>query len=77
MDVETRIDDLQTNEPSRTWTRTPESSLGYLPIPIPEIGIKIVYNTYRMRRFTPNTVCAGCCLWALPTMPYMELRSQG
>jgi hypothetical protein len=37
--------------------------------------IEIVYNMYRMRRFTPITVCAGCCLWALPTMPYMELTS--
>jgi hypothetical protein len=26
--------------------------------------------------FTPKAVCAGCCLWALPTMPYMELTSQ-
>jgi hypothetical protein len=42
-----------------------------------EIEIEIVYNMYRMRRFTLNTVCAGCCLWALPTMPYMELTSQG
>jgi hypothetical protein len=42
-----------------------------------EIEIEIVYNMCRMRRFTPNTVCAGCCLWALPTMPYRELTSQG
>jgi hypothetical protein len=41
------------------------------------IEIEIIYNMYRMRRFTPNTVCAGCCIWALPTMPYMELTSQG
>jgi hypothetical protein len=41
-----------------------------------EIEIEIVYNMYRMRRFTPNAVCAGCCLWALPTMPYRELTSQ-
>jgi hypothetical protein len=27
--------------------------------------------------FTPKAVCAGCCLWALPTMPYKELTSQG
>jgi hypothetical protein len=40
-----------------------------------EIEIEIVYNMYR--RFTPITVCARCCLWALPTMPYMELTSQG
>jgi hypothetical protein len=39
--------------------------------------IEIVYNMYRMRRLTPNTVCAGCRLRALPTMPYMELTSQG
>jgi hypothetical protein len=39
--------------------------------------IEIVYNMYRMRRFTPNTVCAGCCLSPPPTMPYMELTSQG
>jgi hypothetical protein len=44
---------------------------------IPEIEIEIVYNMYRMRRFTPKTVCAGCCLWALPTMPYMKLTNQG
>jgi hypothetical protein len=42
-----------------------------------EIEIEIVYNMYRMRRFTPNTVCAGCCFWALPTMPYKELTSHG
>jgi hypothetical protein len=42
-----------------------------------EIEIEIVYNMYRMRQFTPNTVCAVCCLWALPNMPYMELTSQG
>jgi hypothetical protein len=42
-----------------------------------EIEIETVYNMYRMRRFTPNTVCAGSCLWALPTMPYRELTSQG
>jgi hypothetical protein len=42
-----------------------------------EIEIEIVYNMYRMRRFPPNTVCAGCCLWALPTMPYRKLTSQG
>jgi cytochrome P450 len=47
-----------------------------LPIEI-EIEIEIVYNMYRMRRFTTNTVCAGCCLWALPTMPYRKLTSQG
>jgi hypothetical protein len=41
------------------------------------IEIEIDYNMYRMRRFTPNTVRAGCCLWALPTMPYRELTSQG
>jgi allophanate hydrolase subunit 1 len=41
------------------------------------IEIEIVYNMYRMRRFTPNTVCAGYCLWALPTMPYKKLTSQG
>jgi hypothetical protein len=40
-----------------------------------KIEIEIVYNMYRMRRFTSNTVCAGCCLWALPTMPYRELTS--
>jgi hypothetical protein len=28
------------------------------PIDI-EIEFEIVYNMYRMRRFTPNTVCAG------------------
>jgi hypothetical protein len=39
--------------------------------------IETVYNMYRMRRFTPITVCAGCCLWALPTMPYRKLTSQG
>jgi hypothetical protein len=27
--------------------------------------------------FTPKAVCAGCYLWALPTMPYRELTSQG
>jgi hypothetical protein len=37
--------------------------------------IEIVYNMYRMRRFTPKAVCAGCCLWALPTMPYKEFTS--
>jgi hypothetical protein len=42
-----------------------------------EIEIEIVYNMYRMRRFTQNTVRAGCCLCALPTMPYMKLTSQG
>jgi hypothetical protein len=42
-----------------------------------EIEVEIIYNMYRMRRSTPNTLCAGCCLWALPTMPYMELTSQG
>jgi hypothetical protein len=42
-----------------------------------EIEIEIVYNMYRMRRFTSNTVCAGCYLWALPTMPYRKLTSQG
>ena len=26
-----------------------------------EIQIEIVYNMYRMRRFTTITVCAGCC----------------
>jgi hypothetical protein len=31
-----------------------------------EIEIEIVYNMYRMRRFTPNTVCAGCCLLGPP-----------
>jgi hypothetical protein len=38
------------------------------------IEIVIVYNMYRMRRFTPNAVCAGCYLWALPTMPYKDLQ---
>jgi hypothetical protein len=42
-----------------------------------EIEIEIVYNMYRMHRFTSNTVCAGCFLWALPTMPYKKLTSQG
>jgi hypothetical protein len=42
-----------------------------------EIEIEIVYNMYRMRRFTTNTVCAGCCLSALPAMPYRKLTSQG
>jgi hypothetical protein len=42
-----------------------------------EIEIEIVYSMYRMRRFTTITVCAGCCLWALPTMPYMMLTIQG
>jgi uncharacterized integral membrane protein len=37
---------------------------------------EIVYM-YRMRRFTTVTICAGCCLWTLPTMPYMKLTSQG
>jgi hypothetical protein len=32
---------------------------------------------YRMRRFATCTVCAGCCLWALLTMPFMKLTSQG
>jgi hypothetical protein len=41
------------------------------------IEIEIVYNMYRMHRFTPNTRCAGCCLWALPTMSYKKLTSQG
>jgi hypothetical protein len=40
-----------------------------------EIEIEIVYNMYRMRRFTLITVCAGCWLWALPTMQYMKLTS--
>jgi hypothetical protein len=35
--------------------------------------IEIVYNMYRMRRFTTCTVCAGCCLWGLPTMPFRKL----
>jgi hypothetical protein len=39
-----------------------------------EIEIDIVYNMYRMRRFTTNTVCAGPCLWALPTMPFRKLQ---
>jgi hypothetical protein len=42
-----------------------------------EIEIVIVYNIYRMRRFMTNTVYDGCCLWALPTMPYKKLTSQG
>jgi hypothetical protein len=42
-----------------------------------EIEIEIVYNMYRMRRFTPNTIRAGCCLSALQTMPYKKLTSQG
>jgi hypothetical protein len=42
-----------------------------------EIEIEVVYNMYRMRRFIPNTVRAGCCLWALPTMPFGELTSHG
>jgi hypothetical protein len=42
-----------------------------------EIEIEVVYIMYRMRRFTTRTVCAGCCLWALPTMPYMKLTSKG
>jgi hypothetical protein len=42
-----------------------------------EIEIKIVYNIYRVRRFTTCTECAGCCLWALPTMPFRKLTSQG
>jgi hypothetical protein len=42
-----------------------------------EIEIEIVYNMYRMRRFTTKIVCAGCCLLALPSMPYKELTSQG
>jgi hypothetical protein len=42
-----------------------------------EIEIEIVYNMYRMRRFLSKAGCVGCCLWALPTMPYMELTSQG
>jgi hypothetical protein len=50
------------------WTFTPG---------LKKIEIEIVYNMYRMRRFTPITVCAGCCLWALPTMPYRKLTSQG
>jgi hypothetical protein len=45
--------------------------------PAIEVEIEIVYNMYRMRRLTPNTVRAGGCLWALPTMSYMELTSQG
>jgi hypothetical protein len=35
------------------------SGLGALPVPS---EIEIVYNMYRMRRFTPNTVSAGCYL---------------
>jgi hypothetical protein len=42
-----------------------------------EMEIEIVYNMYRIRRLTTITVCAGCCLWALPTMPYRKLTSQG
>jgi hypothetical protein len=42
-----------------------------------EIETEIVYNMYRMRRFTTSTICAGCCLWALPTMPHKKLTSQG
>jgi hypothetical protein len=42
-----------------------------------EIEMRIVYNMYRMRQFTTITVCAGCCLWALPTIPYRKLTSQG
>jgi hypothetical protein len=42
-----------------------------------EIEIEIVYNMYRMRRFSQKAVCAGCCLWDLPTMPYRELTSKG
>jgi 8-oxo-dGTP pyrophosphatase MutT (NUDIX family) len=50
--------------------------IGLTSSPI-EIEIETVYDMYRMRRFTANTVCAGCCLWARPTMPYMRLISQG
>jgi hypothetical protein len=42
-----------------------------------EIEIEIVYNMNRMRRFTPITVCAGWCLWALPTVPYKKLTNEG
>jgi formate dehydrogenase assembly factor FdhD len=42
-----------------------------------EIEIENVCNIYRMRRFTTSTVCAGCGLWALPTMPYKKLISRG
>jgi hypothetical protein len=48
-----------------------------LHLPHIEIEIEIVYNMYRIRRFATNTVCAGCCLSALPTMPYRKLTSQG
>jgi hypothetical protein len=41
------------------------------------IEIEIVYNMYLMRRFTTITVCAGCYLWALPTMPHKKLTSHG
>jgi hypothetical protein len=27
--------------------------------------------------FSPKAGCVGCCLWALPNMPYKELTSQG
>jgi hypothetical protein len=42
-----------------------------------DIEIEIVYNMYRVRRFTTITVCTGCCLWALPPMPYRKLTSHG
>jgi hypothetical protein len=53
-----------------------ESPAGF-PAAYCDIEIEIEINMYRMRRFTTSTVCAGCCLWALPTMPYMNLTSQG
>jgi hypothetical protein len=60
------------------WLDNEHASLqfGYACVVI-GIEIEIVYNMYRMHMFTPNTVCAGCCLWALPTMPYKKLKSQG
>jgi hypothetical protein len=55
------------------------SSLTSIPYGKPsiEIEIRLVYKMYHMRRFTTYIACAGCCLWALSTMPFRELKSQG
>jgi hypothetical protein len=44
--------------------------------PLLKLKLKLFTTCTVCAGFTPKAVCAGCCPWALPTMPYRELTSQ-
>jgi hypothetical protein len=71
------VDDISATCDDATWLTSSKAQLGArFKAQLGEIEIVIVYNMYRMRRFTTSAVCAGCCLWAIPTMPHKKLKSQ-